>query len=107
MRSLAANRRVLVNSLHHLPPNSVAVRRTNPNKWIELTVGVRRLKQLDGSKNRWRLGTNRCPRFVGDEGMAMAGQPGFFDLDERLRELSAKSEELERLNAVVDFELFR
>ena len=46
MRSPAANRRVLVNSLHHLPPNSVAIRRTNPNKWIELTVGVRRLKQL-------------------------------------------------------------
>jgi kumamolisin len=46
MRSPAANRRVLVNSLHHLPPNSVATRRTNPNKWIELTVGVRRLKQL-------------------------------------------------------------
>ena len=46
MRSPAANRRVLINSLHHLPPNSVAIRRTNPNKWIELTVGVRRLKQL-------------------------------------------------------------
>jgi transposase, IS5 family len=39
--------------------------------------------------------------------MAMAGQPGFFDVDERLRELSAKGDELERLNAVVDFELFR
>jgi kumamolisin len=46
MRSPAANRRVLVNSLHHLPPNSVVIRRTNPNKWIELTVGVRRLKRL-------------------------------------------------------------
>ena len=46
MRSPAANRRVLVNSLHHLPPNSVAIRRTNPNKWIELTLGVRRLKRL-------------------------------------------------------------
>ena len=46
MRSPAANRRVLINSLHHLPPNSVAIRRTNPNNWIELTVGVRRLKQL-------------------------------------------------------------
>jgi kumamolisin len=46
MRSPAAKRRALVNSLHHLPPNSVAIRRTNPNKWIELTVGVRRLKPL-------------------------------------------------------------
>ena len=35
----------------------------------------------------------------------MRGQTGFFD--ERLRELSAKGDELERLNTVVDFELFR
>ena len=46
MRNPAANRRVLANSLHHLPPGSVAKRKTNPNKWIELTLGVRRLKQL-------------------------------------------------------------
>jgi kumamolisin len=46
MRSPAANRRVLANSLHHLPPGSVAKRKTNLNKWIELTVSVRRLKQL-------------------------------------------------------------
>jgi kumamolisin len=46
MRSPAANRRVLANSLHHLPPGSVAMRKTNPNKWVALTVGVRRLKQL-------------------------------------------------------------
>jgi kumamolisin len=46
MRSPAANRRMLANSLHHLPPGSVAKRRTNPNKWIELTLGVRRLKPL-------------------------------------------------------------
>ena len=46
MRSPAANRRMLANSMHHLPPGSVAKRRTNPNRWIELTVGVRRLKQL-------------------------------------------------------------
>jgi kumamolisin len=46
MRSPAANRRMLANSLHHLPPGSVAKRRTNPNRWLELTVGVRRRKQL-------------------------------------------------------------
>ena len=46
MRGPAANRRVLANSLHHLPPGSVAKRKTNPNKWVELTVGVRRLKPL-------------------------------------------------------------
>ena len=37
----------------------------------------------------------------------MRGQTGFFDIDERLRELSAKGEELERLNALFDFEQFR
>jgi transposase, IS5 family len=37
----------------------------------------------------------------------MRGQCGFFDVEERLKELSAKGDELERLNAVVDFELFR
>jgi hypothetical protein len=39
--------------------------------------------------------------------MRMRGQVGFFDIDERLRELSAKGDELERLNSLVDFELFR
>jgi transposase, IS5 family len=33
--------------------------------------------------------------------------PGFFDVDERLAELSAKGDDLERLNALIDFELFR
>ena len=38
----------------------------------------------------------------------MAGrQPGFFDVEERLRELSAKGDDLERIAALVDFELFR
>ena len=37
----------------------------------------------------------------------MAGQPGFFDADERLKALSAAGDPLERLAAVVDFELFR
>jgi transposase, IS5 family len=37
----------------------------------------------------------------------MAGQPGFFDTDARLRALSAVGDPLERLTAVVDFELFR
>ena len=39
--------------------------------------------------------------------MRMRGQAGFFDVDERLKQLSAKGDGLERLNAVVDFELFR
>ena len=37
----------------------------------------------------------------------MAGQPGFFDLAERFSGLSRKGDELERLAAVVNFELFR
>jgi len=37
----------------------------------------------------------------------MRGEPGFFDIDERLKELSAKGDDLERLNAIVDFEMFR
>ena len=37
----------------------------------------------------------------------MERQPGFFDVDDRLRELSAKGDDLERLAALVDFERFR
>ena len=37
----------------------------------------------------------------------MGRQPGFFHLDDRLRELSAKGDDLERLSALVDFETFR
>jgi hypothetical protein len=36
----------------------------------------------------------------------MRGRAGFFDIDERLKELSAKRDALERLNRVVDFERF-
>ena len=38
----------------------------------------------------------------------MAGRiPGFFDIDGRLRELSAKGDDLERIKGLVDFEMFR
>src|SRR6516164_9294940 len=37
----------------------------------------------------------------------MRGQSSFFDIDERLKQLSAKGDGLERLKAAVDFELFR
>ena len=37
----------------------------------------------------------------------MRGQAGFFDVEERLKQLSAKGDNLERLSVVVDFELFR
>src|SRR4051794_23111117 len=37
----------------------------------------------------------------------MGGSPGLFDLDERYAALSASVDPLERLRAVVDFEIFR
>ena len=37
--------------------------------------------------------------------LRVVGQPGPFDIDERLKDLSAKGDD--RLNAIVDFELFR
>ena len=37
----------------------------------------------------------------------MARQPGFFGIDERLRERSSKGDGLERLKRLVDFGLFR
>ena len=37
----------------------------------------------------------------------MVGQPGFFDLSDRYAALSAAGDPLERLAAVVDFEVFR
>jgi len=33
--------------------------------------------------------------------------PGFFDVDERLAELSAKGDDLERVKSLIDFEMFR
>ena len=37
----------------------------------------------------------------------MASQLGFFDVDSRLRELSAKGDDLEHISTLVDFEVFR
>ncbi len=37
----------------------------------------------------------------------MAREPGLFDVDARLRELSANGDGLEWVNALVDFEAFR
>jgi IS5 family transposase len=37
----------------------------------------------------------------------MVRQAGFFDVEERLRELSAKGDDLERIAALVDFALLR
>ena len=37
----------------------------------------------------------------------MRGQPGFFDVDDRLRRLSDLGDQLEAFRAAVDFEMFR
>jgi len=37
----------------------------------------------------------------------MVRQPGFFDVEERLRELPAKGDDLERIAVLVDFAMFR
>ncbi len=37
----------------------------------------------------------------------VGGQPGFWDVEARLRELSAQGDPLEKLSATVDFEMFR
>ena len=37
----------------------------------------------------------------------MVRQAGFFDVEERLRELSAKGDDLERIAVLVDFAMFR
>jgi transposase, IS5 family len=39
--------------------------------------------------------------------MAMRGQPGFFDVDERLKRLSDLGDQLEAFGGAVDFEMFR
>ena len=42
-----------------------------------------------------------------DSGQSMRGQPGFFDIDDRLRRLSDLGDQLETFRSAVDFELFR
>ena len=37
----------------------------------------------------------------------MIQQPGFFDVEQPLRELSAKGDDLERIAALIDFAVFR
>ena len=59
-------------------------------------------------KTSWRA--PRDHEFGGpdrERGRGMRGQAGFFDIEERLKELSAKGDTLERLSGLVDFELFR
>src|ERR1700739_1032226 len=47
------------------------------------------------------------PGLLSEGGGGLGQQRGFFDVDERLQELSAKGDALERLSELVDFELFR
>jgi transposase, IS5 family len=63
--------------------------------------------QLDASKN-----LANSPIFCFDRpcwfgGDSMRGQPGFFDVDDRLKRLSVLGDQLESFGATVDFETFR
>lgn len=50
----------LPNSVHQLPVGSKAIRKTNTRRWLELTVGVRRKKQLpDLSALEYKLPKDR------------------------------------------------
>jgi hypothetical protein len=53
------------------------------------------------------LKANRRLLNLGKRRIGNGGATGVFDVDERLKQPSAKGDSLERLNVVVDFELFR
>ena len=72
--------------------------------WFKLPASA---EQPDVSKNWFCLMVNRLLCGVGVRGLAMAGQPRFFDGDERLKALSAAGDPLGRLAQVIDFEMFR
>jgi Transposase domain (DUF772) len=63
--------------------------------------------QSEGSKSRLFLCRIAGLWCWGVRGIAMAGQPGFFDRGERLKALSAAGDPLERLAQIIDFEVFR
>jgi hypothetical protein len=46
-------------------------------------------------------------RVMASEAGMSGGQPGFWDVQDRLRELSAQGDPLEKLAATVDFKIFR
>jgi IS5 family transposase len=62
---------------------------------------------LGTSKNLCAFGGSMIHSARDDARWIMARQAGLFDLEERLREFSAKDDDLERVAALVDFEAFR
>jgi IS5 family transposase len=62
---------------------------------------------LDTSKNLCAFGGSMIHSARDDARWIMARQAGLFDIEERLRELSAKGDDLERIKALVDYEAFR
>lgn len=60
---------------------------------------------LDTSGNPWRCVAGRDSLGAG-RGIS-AVQPGFWDVQDRLRELSERGDPLEKLEATIDFEIFR
>jgi hypothetical protein len=63
--------------------------------------------KLDASKNLVILAAFCFSLRHGSGGESMRGQPGFFDVDERLRRLSDLGDQLLAFTAAVDFEIFR
>jgi Transposase domain (DUF772) len=60
--------------------------------------------KLDASKN---LARSSSFWFSEEKRTEAIRWTGFFDVDERLKKLSVKGDDLERLSAIVDFEMFR
>jgi hypothetical protein len=70
-------------------------------------IDNRQHTQLDTSGN-WRDATVRDSLFADyGTGSGMQGRRGFWDVEDRLKELSAEGDPLERQGGTVDFELFR
>ena len=62
--------------------------------------------KLDGSKKPGRSAAFLIPLGWMDSEQSMRGQPGFFDIEDRLKRLSDLGDQLETVRLAVDFELF-
>ena len=71
-------------------------------------MGWKHLQQSWTVLKTWSIGS--ISDSIGLDGFrskSMRGQPGFFDIDDRLKRLSDLGDQLETFRSAVDFELFR